>query len=103
MSSNTLNLSGNANQIAETIIPAGEGHAQDWHRWARQALAAVVKHCQSKNLAANEVPRILAHADAAELRDIFDGTPAQPLAAEGNEKALASIRAIAAQHVADFR
>lgn len=78
--------------LCKSLIPDGEGEARVWSGHAQTALDAILEYCFSGGLNNAEIFRLVAVASAEELRQIFAGTPAQPLVAEGNEKMFASVR-----------
>lgn len=78
--------------MCKSLIPDGEGEARTWSSHAQNALDAILEFCFTGGLNNAEIFRLVAVASNEELREIFAGTPAQPLVAEGNEKMFASVR-----------
>lgn len=78
--------------MCKSLIPDADGEARVWSSYAQTALGAILEHCLEAGANNGEIFRLTAVADLEELRSIFAGTPAQPLAAEGNEKMFASVR-----------
>lgn len=78
--------------MCKSLVPDGEGEARTWSSHAQNALDAILEYCFTGGLNNAEIFRLVAVADNEELREIFAGTPAQPLVAEGNEKMFGSVR-----------
>lgn len=78
--------------MCKSLIPDAEGEGRVWSGHAQSALDAILEYCFTGGLNNAEIFRLVAVADNEELREIFAGTPAQPLVAEGNEKMFASVR-----------
>lgn len=78
--------------MCKSLIPDAEGEGRVWSGYAQNALDAILEYCFTGGLNNAEIFRLVAVADNEELREIFAGTPAQPLVAEGNEKMFASVR-----------
>lgn len=78
--------------MCKSLIPDGEGEGRVWSGHAQAALDAILEYCFMGGLNNAEIFRLVAVASNEELREIFAGTPAQPLVAEGNEKMFASVR-----------
>lgn len=78
--------------LVKSLIPDAEGEARVWAGYSQTALDAILEHCFHQGLNNGEIFRLAAIADLPELREIFLGTPAQPLVAEDNEKMWGSVR-----------
>lgn len=78
--------------MCKSLVPDGEGEARTWSSHAQNALDAILEYCFTGGLNNAEIFRLVAVSDNEELREIFAGTPAQPLVAEGNEKMFGSVR-----------
>lgn len=78
--------------MCKSLIPDGEGEGRVWSGHAQSALDAILEYCFVGGLNNGEIFRLVAVASNEELREIFAGTPAQPLVADGNEKMFASVR-----------
>ncbi|NNM61915.1 MAG: type IV secretion system DNA-binding domain-containing protein [Steroidobacteraceae bacterium] len=94
-------------QLARSLIPDHGGSDRIWAEYARTFFTAVTT--QVREAGVNEVGelyRLLVIADAAELRVLVRGTPAQPFLDEHNAKMFDSIRSVTGaavgplQHVA---
>lgn len=92
-----------ADQLAKSIIPTGHGTAEEWNRYAQSVAAAILKHCWRNHLSNADVFRIAVVAELAELREIFAGTPAQALVADGNERMFGSVRGIVGTYLSAFQ
>ncbi len=78
--------------LVKSLVPDAEGEGRVWSGYAQTALDAILEHCFHEVLNNGEIFRLAAIADLPELREIFVGTPAQPLVAEGNERMWGSVR-----------
>lgn len=92
-----------ADQIAKSIIPDGEGSSTEWNQYAQVITSAILKHCWQNKLTNTDIFRIAIIADVTELREIFAGTPAQPLVAEGNERMFGNVRGIIGTKISPFQ
>lgn len=81
--------------LTKSLVPDGEGSAAEWNGYAQTFVEAVLEHCFTNDLTNGELFHFILSASNEELREICEGTPAQPLLAEGNEKMFGSIRGIA--------
>lgn len=88
-----------AERIAKSICPDGEGSSQEWHGYAQTALAAVLGKLWQEDGNNGELMRLLTQASHAELKEFVDGTPAVGLFADGNERMLGSILGIVASKI----
>ena len=91
-------------QLASGLIPSSNDAAgQEWRGYARTFLAAVARYCHRTGKSEpHELWRLLTVADAAELRPIVLGTPAQPFLDPDNARMMGSIRAVTGSAVAAF-
>lgn len=78
--------------LCKSLIPDAEGEGRTWSNYAQAGLDAIIEYCFTGGLTNAEIFRLVAVASVEELREVFAGTPAQPLAADGNEKMFASVR-----------
>lgn len=88
-------------RIARSAIPDAEGSGREWNFYAQTLLAQVLKaqHAAGR-YSMRELLRLVSAADADELAEVLDGTPAAILTAAGNEKMLSNTRAIIAVYLA---
>ena len=90
-------------QLAGALIAGGEdGAAREWRGYARTFLAAVLGHCQARQPSSRELWRLLVRAPVDELRDVVQGSPAQPFLEGENARMFASIRSVAGSALAGF-
>lgn len=92
-----------ADQIAKSIVPNGDGGSKEWNQYAQTIASAILRHCWENNLTNADIFRIAVVADIEELREIFAGTPAQALVADGNERMFGSIRGIVGTYITPFQ
>ncbi len=92
-----------ADLISMSIIPDGEGSNAEWNKYAQNVASAILRHCWQNKLTNKDIYRLAIIADVKELRDIFEGTPAQPLLAEGNERMFGSVRGIIGTYLSPFQ
>lgn len=92
-----------SDQISKSIIPDGDGESKEWNQYAQTIASAILRHCWENNLTNADIFRIAVVAEIAELREIFAGTPAQALVADGNERLFGSIRGIVATYITPFQ
>ncbi|ACM33027.1 MULTISPECIES: type IV secretion system DNA-binding domain-containing protein [Diaphorobacter] len=92
-----------ADLIAKSIVPDGDGGSKEWNQYAQVITSAVLKHCWQNDLTNFDIFRLAIIANIEELRMVFEGTPAQPLVAEGNEKMFGSIRGIVGTYISPFQ
>jgi hypothetical protein len=91
-----LRGSHDAEELARALISDASGAEQAWRQYARVFLAAVLRRLRASGGAApGELWRLLAMAPAEELRVLLEGSPAQPLLEDGNERMFGSVRAVA--------
>ena len=90
-------------QLAGALIAGGEdGAAREWRAYARTFLAAVLGHCQYQRPSSRELWRLLVRASVEELREVVQGSPAQPFLEGENARMFASIRSVAGSALAGF-
>lgn len=87
-------------RIAKAAIPDAVGESQEWHFYAQSLLgeSMLAMHKAGES----SIKKLLYYvntADAKELSDLLDGTPAAILAQKGNEKMLSNTRAIASLYL----
>lgn len=92
-----------ADRIAKSIVPEGDGASREWNEYARTFVSAVLRYTWRANGTNAEISRLGLVSGTEELRAIFAGTPAAALVAEGNDKMLASVRAIAGTYLSPFQ
>ncbi|HUY83708.1 MAG TPA: type IV secretion system DNA-binding domain-containing protein [Steroidobacteraceae bacterium] len=97
-------------QLARSLIPDRGGADRIWSEYARTFFSAVTVQARDAGVEdVGELFRLFVVADAAELRVLVRGTPAQPFLDEHNAKMFDSVRSVAAaaigplQHVAAQR
>lgn len=89
-----------ANALAKSLIPDGEGAAKEWHYYCQTLVSAILIRCWETDQTTNE--RLLYYATIAsveELRELVAGLPAASLVAPGNEKMLGNVRGILGSHI----
>lgn len=90
-------------RIARAIVPDGVGDGMQWHHYSQSFVAAVLRTMH--NNGERSIKRLLywlTTAEPKELADMLAGTPAAALCAKGNERMLASTRAILSSYVGVF-
>ena len=88
-------------QLARSLIPDHDGQDRSWRGYARTFFAAVTRQAREAGTAeVGELFRLLVAADAAELRHLVRGTPAQPFLDEHNSRMFDSIRSVTSSAVA---
>ena len=97
-------------QLALALIPDHQGADRSWRGYARTLFSAVAGQARAAGVTdVGELYDLLVTADAAELKLLVGGTPAQPFFEEHNARMLDSIRSVtssavgALQHVARQR
>lgn len=88
-----------AERIAKSICPDGEGSAAEWNGYAQTLLSAALGKLWATDGNNGELMRLLTQASHSELKEFIDGTPAVGLFAEGNERMLGSILGIVSSKV----
>jgi type IV secretory pathway TraG/TraD family ATPase VirD4 len=87
-------------QLARSLIPDQEAHDRSWRGYARTFFTAVTRRAHEAGVKdVGELYRLLVVADAAELRTLLRGTPAQPFLEEHNSRMFDSIRSVASTAV----
>jgi type IV secretory pathway TraG/TraD family ATPase VirD4 len=90
-------------QLARSLIPDHEGADRSWREYARTFFSAVTRQMHERGLRdVGELYRLLVVADAAELRALVRGTPAQPFLEEHNARMFDSIRSVTSSAVASL-
>lgn len=92
-----------ADMIGKSIVPDGDGSSKEWNGYAQVITSAILKHCWNGGLNNAEIFRLAVVATLDELREIFAGTPAQALVAEGNERMFGSVRGIVGTYLTPFQ
>ena len=90
-------------RIAKAIVPDGVGDGMQWHHYSQSFVAAVLRSMHASG--ERSIKRLLywlTTAEPKELQDMLAGTPAAALCAKGNERMLASTRAILSSYVGVF-
>lgn len=90
-------------RIARAIVPDGVGDGMQWHHYSQSFVAAVLRAMHASG--ERSIKRLLywlTTAEPKELQDMLAGTPAAALCAKGNERMLASTRAILSSYVGVF-
>ncbi len=93
-----------ADLLARSLIPntgsSGSG-AREWSGYARTFVSAVLRKClDSGETDSAELWRLIAVATSDELRELLQGTAAQPLLEADNARMFGSIRAVASNAIA---
>jgi type IV secretory pathway TraG/TraD family ATPase VirD4 len=87
-------------QLARSLIPDHEGADRSWRGYARTFFTAITRRAQEAGVTdVGELYRLLVVADAAELRILVHGTPAQPFLEEHNSRMFDSIRSVTSSAV----
>lgn len=87
--------------LAEQIVPMNPGTPSDWDAYAKSLLASTLHRLAgAEPLTAAAVQKFLLDEPLAEFRKVLAGSPFEAL--ELGEKALASVRTLASQHLAAF-
>jgi hypothetical protein len=87
-------------QLARSLIPDQPGGDRSWRGYARTFFTAVTRQLHEAGVReARELYRLLVVADAAELRTLVQGTPAQPFLDEHNSRMFDSIRSVTSDAV----
>lgn len=89
-----------ANTLAKSLVPDGEGTAKEWHGYCQTLVSAILIRCWETDQVTNE--RLLYYSSIAsveELRELVAGLPAASLVAAGNEKMLGNVRGILGSHI----
>jgi type IV secretory pathway TraG/TraD family ATPase VirD4 len=87
-------------QLARSLIPDHEGQDRSWRGYARTFFTAVTRQARDCGVDdVGELYRLLVVAEAAELRTLVRGTPAQPFLDEHNSRMFDSIRSVTSSAV----
>lgn len=87
-------------QLARSLIPDDEGTDRSWRGYARTFFSAITRQAHNAGVTdVGELYRLLVVADAAELRTLVRGTPAQPFLDEHNSRMFDSIRSVTSSAV----
>lgn len=92
-----------ADAISKSIVPDGDGSSKEWNGYAQVVVSSILKHCWLGGLNNAEIFRLAVVSTLDELRQIFVGTPAQALVAEGNERMFGSVRGIVGTYLTPFQ
>jgi type IV secretory pathway TraG/TraD family ATPase VirD4 len=87
-----------ADRIAKSIIPDGDGSSAEWNHYSQGLLAAVLIKVWSENGKNFELTNLVLSATNEELAEALEGSQAAQLFAPGAERMLSSIRAITATY-----
>jgi type IV secretory pathway TraG/TraD family ATPase VirD4 len=88
-------------QLARSLVGEGRGGEQAWRAYGQMLLAELLRRLALvPGDRLGELVRLLAVAEPGELRVLLEGSAASALVAEGNERMLASVRAVAASATA---
>ena len=86
-----------ADLLAKAMIP-GES---EWNSYARTFLAAVIRQCKAKGVKdPAELWRLVSVASSDELRELLQGTAAQPFLEPDNGRMFGSLRSVASNAIA---
>ena len=95
-----IHASYDVEQLARSLIPDQDAHDSSWRGYARTFFTAVTRRAHEAGVRdVGELYRLLVVADAAELRTLLRGTPAQPFLEEHNSRMFDSIRSVASTAV----
>jgi len=87
-------------QLARSLIPDHEGADRSWRGYARTFFTSVTRQAHAAGVRdVGELTRLLLVADAAELRRLVAGTPAQPFLEEHNARMFDSVRSVTSSAV----
>jgi type IV secretory pathway TraG/TraD family ATPase VirD4 len=88
-------------QLAAGLIPSSDdASSNEWRSYARTFLAAVIRRSRADRKVLPEVWRILATAPVEEVREVVEGSPAQPFLELDNARMFGSIRSVAISAIA---
>lgn len=75
-----------ADRLAQSLIPDGEGENKSWNLYAQQLLSAVLQRLWERGHCTNgELARLLGVAESAEFRELVAGLPAQRVFEPSND------------------
>ena len=87
-------------QLARSLIPDQDAADRSWRGYARTFFTAVTRQAHEGGIRdLSELYRLLVVAEAAELRTLVRGTPAQPFLEEHNGRMFDSIRSVTSSAV----
>ena len=93
-----------ADLLARSLIPDTGGHgssSREWSGYARTFISAVLRKClENGETDSAELWRLIAVASSDELRELLQGTAAQPFLEADNARMFGSIRAVASNAIA---
>jgi type IV secretory pathway TraG/TraD family ATPase VirD4 len=90
-------------RIARAIVPDGTGDGAQWHHYSQSLVAEVLRTMhRNGERSIKQLLYWLTSADQKELSGMLAGTPAAALCAKGNDRMLASTRAILSSYVGVF-
>lgn len=88
-------------RLARATIPDTEGEGSEWAFYAQSLLASVTRSLWRRGEhSVHRLLHLVMAAETGELAEAVKGTAAAPLASNGNEKMLASVRSIASTKMA---
>lgn len=89
-----------ADSLARSLIPDYEGSDRNWRGYARTFLSAILRQLhRAREQDPARLYYLLVLADAGELRELLEATPAAPFLAADNTKFFESVRSVAAVHL----
>lgn len=91
-----------AERIAKSIIPPGEGSSTEWNHYGQVLLTAILAKIWRAGGKNFELTQMILSASNEELAEQLAGTQAAQFFAPGAERMLSSIRAIVASHCQPF-
>lgn len=92
-----------ADRLARSIIPDGEGSAEEWAKYSQALVSAVLRRLWESGNATNErFAYYLTIAKAEEIEELVKGLPAQTLFDTGAAKMLSSVRGIIGTNLGAF-
>lgn len=91
-----------AERIAHSIIPPGEGSSVEWNHYGQVLLTSILAKIWSANGKNFDLTQMVLSASNEELAEALAGTQATQFFAPGAERMLSSIRAIVASHCQPF-
>lgn len=89
--------------LAKSMIPDAEGASAEWNNYAQTALEAILEYAYEHDGTNGMIFELASVADISRLREVFAGTPAAPLVAEGNERMWGSVRAIVSAYLKAYQ
>lgn len=99
-----MRTSADADRIAASMIPAGEGESGEWHKYSQALVAAVLERLFMHGEATNErLLHFLTTAKSGEIEQLVAGHPASTLFDTGASKMLSSVRGIIGSYLPAYR